>query len=118
MSCYDNYYKRTVGDFFRDVRTDGLDATIEDRKAWGRMRMTPTDMSAVNAHTYTYLMHGNSALGNWTGLFRSGEQVRLRYINGSAMPYLGVRIAGLKLHMAYAEGHNLTPVTACEVRPK
>src|SRR3546814_17898512 len=44
MSGYDNYYKRTVGDFFRDVRTDGLDATIEDRKAWGRLRMTPTDM--------------------------------------------------------------------------
>src|SRR3546814_3545979 len=72
MSGYNNYYKRTVGDFFRDVRTDGLDATIEDRKAWGRMRMTPTDMSDVNAHTYTYLMNGTSALGNWTGL-RSEE---------------------------------------------
>src|SRR3546814_4165785 len=83
MSGYDNYYKRTVGDFFRDVRTDGLDATIEDRKAWGRMRMTPTDMSDVNAHTYTYLMNGTSALGNWTGLFRSGDKVRLRFINGS-----------------------------------
>src|SRR3546814_15768741 len=76
MSGYDNYYKRTVGDFFRDVRTDGLDATIEDRKAWGRMRMTPTDMSAVHAHTYTSLMTGPPALGNGHGPFLYGAKGR------------------------------------------
>src|SRR3546814_260725 len=116
MSGYDNYYKRTVGDFFRDVRTDGLDATIEDRKAWGRMRMTPTDMSDVNAHTYTYLMNGTSALGNWTGLFRSGEKVRLRFINGSAMTYFDVRIPGLKMTVVAADGQYVHPVTVDEFR--
>src|SRR3546814_20388284 len=70
MSGYDNYYKRTVGDFFRDVRTDGLDATIEDRTAWGRMRMTPTNMSDGNAHTSTHLINGTSALGKWHGRLR------------------------------------------------
>ena len=84
MAGHDNYYKRTVGDFARDVREDGLQATLADRRMWGAMRMTPTDLSDVNANTYTYLMNGTTALGNWTGLFRSGEKVRLRFINGSA----------------------------------
>src|SRR3546814_17012460 len=65
MSDYDNYYKRTVGDFIRDARRDGLAATLADRKMWGGMRMTPTDLSDVNAHPYTYLMNGTTALGNW-----------------------------------------------------
>src|SRR3546814_1267739 len=88
MSDYDNYYKRTVADFIRDARRDGLAATLADRRMWGEMRMTPTDLSDVNAHTYTYLMNGTTALGNWTGLFRVGEKIRLRFINGSAMSYL------------------------------
>ncbi len=57
-SDYDNYSKRTVADFFRDVERDGLGYTVEDRKMWGKMRMTPTDLSDVNANTYTYLMNG------------------------------------------------------------
>ena len=35
LSEYDNYYQRTVGDFFRDVSNDGLRATLSDRAAWG-----------------------------------------------------------------------------------
>src|SRR3546814_16771462 len=77
MSEYDNYSKRTVGDFFDDVQKHGLEATLANRKMWGEMRMTPTDLSDVNGNTYTYLMDGTSSLGNWTGLFRSGERVRL-----------------------------------------
>ena len=94
MPGHDNYYKRTVGDFARDVKRYGLSATLEDRKMWGVMRMTPTDLSDVNANTYTYLMNGTTSLGNWTGLFRSGEKVRLRFINGSAMTYFDVRFRG------------------------
>ena len=52
-ASYDNYYQRTVGDFIRDAREDGLSATLEDRKMWGQMRMTPSDISDINAHTYT-----------------------------------------------------------------
>jgi FtsP/CotA-like multicopper oxidase with cupredoxin domain len=37
-------------------------------------------------------MNGATSLANWTGLFRSGEKVRLRFINGSAMTYFDVRI--------------------------
>jgi CopA family copper-resistance protein len=116
MSSYDNYGKRTVGDFIHDAQRDGLDATIADRKMWGRMRMSPTDLSDVNANTYTYLMNGTTALGNWTGLFRSGEKVRLRFINGSAMTYFDVRIPGLKMTVVAADGQYVHPVTVDEFR--
>ncbi len=116
MAGYDNTYKRTVGDFLRDAQTSGLAATIDDRKMWGQMRMTPTDLSDVNANTYTYLMNGNTALGNWTGLFRSGEKVRLRFINGSAMTYFDVRIPGLKMTVVAADGQYVHPVSVDEFR--
>ena len=116
MSDYDNLYKRTVADFMRDAQRQGLAATLEDRKMWGEMRMTPTDLSDVNANTYTYLMNGTTALGNWTGLFRSGEKVRLRIINGSAMTYFDVRIPGLKMTVVAADGLPVHPVTVDEFR--
>jgi CopA family copper-resistance protein len=116
MSDHDNYYKRTIGDFVRDAQTKGLAATIDDRKMWGEMRMTPTDLSDVNANTYTYLMNGTTALGNWTGLFRSGEKVRLRFINGSSMTHFDVRIPGLKMTVVAADGQYVHPVSVDEFR--
>ncbi|MBS0200424.1 MAG: copper resistance system multicopper oxidase [Proteobacteria bacterium] len=116
MSMYDNYYMRTVGDFTRDARKDGLRATLADRRMWGGMRMSPTDLSDVNANTYTYLMNGTTALGNWTGLFRSGEKVRLRFINGSAMTYFDVRIPSLKMTVVAADGQYVHPVSVDEFR--
>ncbi|GAB2996259.1 copper resistance protein A [Arenimonas maotaiensis] len=116
MADFDNTYKRTVGDFIRDAQKKGLSATLEDRKMWGQMRMTPTDISDVNANTYTYLMNGTTALGNWTGLFKSGEKVRLRFINGSAMTYFDVRIPGLKMTVVAADGLPVHPVTIDEFR--
>jgi FtsP/CotA-like multicopper oxidase with cupredoxin domain len=116
MPGYDNHARRTVGDFLRDVRSNGWDATIADRKAWGAMRMTPTDLSDVNANTYTYLMNGTTSLGNWTGLFRSGEKVRLRFINGSSMTYFDVRIPGLKMTVVAMDGQYVHPVTVDEFR--
>ena len=116
MADYDNLYKRTVGDFMRDAKRDGLSATVDDRKMWGEMRMTPTDLSDVNANTYTYLMNGVTSGGNWTGLFKSGEKVRLRFINGSAMTYFDIRIPGLKMTVVAVDGLNVHPVTIDEFR--
>jgi CopA family copper-resistance protein len=116
MAGYDNYSRRTVGDFVRDAQKDGLQATIADRRTWGAMRMTPTDLSDVNANTYTYLMNGTTALGNWTGVFRPGEKVRLRFINGSAMTYFDVRIPGLKMTVVAADGQYVHPVSVDEFR--
>lgn len=116
MPGHDNYSKRTVGDFLRDAKRDGLGATIEDRKLWGEMRMTPTDLSDVNAHTYTYLINGTTSLGNWTGLFAPGDKVRLRFINGSAMTHFDVRIPGLTMTVVAVDGQNVHPVTIDEFR--
>lgn len=116
MPMHDNTYQRTVGDFFRDARRDGLAATLADRGMWGRMRMTPTDLSDINAHTYTYLVNGTAPAGNWTGLFRAGEKVLLRFINGAAMTYFDVRIPGLKLTVVAADGQYVHPVTVDEFR--
>ena len=78
--------------------------------------MTPTDLSDVNANTYTYLLNGTTALGNWTGLFQSGEKVRLRFINGSSMTHFDVRIPGLKMTVVAADGQYVHPVTVDEFR--
>jgi CopA family copper-resistance protein len=113
---YYNLHKRTVGDLLRDARRDGWDATLSDRKAWGRMRMSPTDLADVNATTYTYLTNGTTPAGNWTALFGRGEKVRLRFINASAMTYFDVRIPGLKMTVVAADGQPVHPVTVDEFR--
>ncbi len=116
MSSYDNLHQRTAADFLHDAHRDGLKATLRDRKEWGTMRMTPSDLSDVNANTYTYLMNGTTALGNWTGLFKPGEKIRLRFINGASMTYFDVRIPGLKLTVVAADGQHVHAVTIDEFR--
>ena len=116
QSDYYNFHKRTLGDFIRDVRERGLGPTLEDRQMWGDMRMNPTDLADVSGATYTYLMNGVAPAGSWTGLFKPGEKVRLRFINGSAMSYFDVRIPGLKMTVVAADGLNVHPVTVDEFR--
>ncbi|MCE4280498.1 copper resistance system multicopper oxidase [Xanthomonas hortorum pv. vitians] len=116
MPSHDNYAQRTVGDFLRDAREDGLRATLADRGMWGRMRMTPTDLSDVNANTYTYLLNGVAPAGNWTGVFTPGEKVLLRFINGSSMTYFDIRIPGLRMTVVAADGQYVHPVSVDELR--
>lgn len=116
MASFDNVYQRTAGDFLRDTSRHGLAAVLQDRGAWGRMRMTPTDLSDVNANTYTYLLNGMTSLGNWTGIFRAGEKIRLRFINGSAMTHFDVRIPGVKMTVVAVDGQYVHPLTVDELR--
>jgi CopA family copper-resistance protein len=116
QSDYYNLHKRTVGDFLRDARSEGWNEALADRKAWGRMRMSPTDLADVTALTYTYLVNGTTPAGNWTGLFKRGEKVRLRFINGSAMTFFDVRIPGLRMTVVAADGQPVHPVTIEEFR--
>ena len=115
-SNYFNFGRRTVGDFFNDVRKQGWEPTIADRRMWGQMRMDPTDLADVSGYAYTYLLNGTTPAGNWTGLFRRGERVRLRFINGSSMSFFDVRIPGLKLTVVAADGQDVEPVTVDEFR--
>src|SRR5690606_16576554 len=66
--------------------------------------------------TLTYLMNGVTPAGNWTGLFRPGERVRLRFINGAANTFYDVRIPGLKMTVVQSDGQNVEPVTVDEFR--
>jgi len=113
---YYNTNRPTAADFFRDVSRDGLEAALDKRKMWNEMRMSPTDLADLSAATLTYLMNGTTPAGNWTGLYRPGERVRLRFINGAAYTFYDVRIPGLKLTVVQADGQNVEPVTVDEFR--
>ena len=116
QSDYYNFDKRTVGDFIDDVSEKGWAATVADRKMWAQMKMNPTDIADVSGATYTFLMNGHAPDNNWTGLFRPGEKLRLRLINGSAMTYFDVRIPGLKMTVVAADGLHVKPVSVDELR--
>jgi CopA family copper-resistance protein len=116
QSTYYNFQQRTIGDFFRDAARVGLRATVADRKMWGKMRMSPTDIADVTGSTYTYLMNGMPSAANWTALFRPGERVRLRIINAGAGTFFDVRIPGLEMTVIQASGQNVQPVVTDEIR--
>ena len=116
QSDYYNYHKRTVSDFIDDVSDKGWGATVADRTMWAEMKMNPTDIADVSGATYTFLINGHAPDSNWTGLFRPGEKLRLRLINGSAMTYFDVRIPGLKMTVVAADGLHVKPVSVDELR--
>jgi CopA family copper-resistance protein len=116
QSDYYNFAQPTVPDFFRDVSEKGLRQALAQRQMWNEMRMSPADLADVSAHAYTYLMNGTAPAGNWTGIFRPGEKIRLRFINGSAMSIFDVRIPGLKMTVIAADGQDVEPVAVDEFR--
>jgi CopA family copper-resistance protein len=116
QSDYYNYGQRTLGTFFEDVEKKGPAATVADRLEWGKMRMSPTDILDVTGATYTYLINGQAPAANWTALFRPGERVRLRFINGSSMSIFDVLIPDLPMTVVQADGNDVAPVTVDEFR--
>lgn len=113
---YYNYHQPTLTEFLRDAAHDGLAAAWNKRAMWNEMRMSPTDLADLSAATLTYLMNGTTPAGNWTGLFRPGERVRLRFINGAGNTFYDVRIPGLALTVVQADGVDVEPVTVDEFR--
>ena len=115
-SDYYNFSQPTALDFLRDVERMGISKALSKRRMWNQMRMNPTDLGDVSAYTYTYLLNGTPPAGNWTALFKPGERVRLRIINGSSMTYFDLRIPGLKMTVVSADGQDVEPVTVDEFR--
>ena len=115
-SEYFNFNQLTLPDLVRDASMLGLKGALRAREMWDRMRMSPRDVIDVSGFTYTYLMNGAPPAGNWTALFKPGERVRLRFINGSANSYFDVRIPGLKLRVVSADGQEVHPVDVDEFR--
>ena len=116
MSHYYNFQERTAGDLWRDIKEKGLAQTWNERKMWNTMRMNQTDIADVTGYTYTFLMNGVTPDSGWTGLFKRGEKVRLRFINGAAMTIFDIRIPGLKMTVVATDGQNIEPVSVDEFR--
>ena len=116
QSDYYNFNQHTAVDFFRDMSGEGLVSAIQKRHMWNMMRMNMTDLSDISAYTYTYLMNGATPDGNWTGLFRPGERVRLRFINAAAQTFFDIRIPGIKMLVVQADGQNIEPISVDEFR--
>ena len=111
---YYNFQRITVGDFMRDARRMGFKEAYAAYRDWWTMRMSPADILDVTGATYTYVMNGLPSEGNWTGLFKPGERVRLRFINSGAQTFFNVRIPGLAMTVVQADGQNVHPVTVDE----
>lgn len=112
-----DYYattRLTLGDFFKDIHKRGLAKAGKDAVDWGNMRMMRTDLADVTG--YTFLINGKSPDQNWTGIFKPGARVRLRFVNASAMSFFDVRIPGLKLNVVQADGQNIEPLRVDEFR--
>ncbi|MHB8921365.1 MAG: copper resistance system multicopper oxidase, partial [Halothiobacillus sp.] len=113
---YYNYVKPDLIDLYHQAQKEGVGTALEQRLMWDRMRMSPRDLLDVTGATYTYLMNGITPAGDWTALFKPGEKIRLRFINGSSMSYFDVRIPGLKMTVVAADGQDVHPVTIDEFR--
>jgi len=111
---YYNDQKQTLGDFFAEVGRNGLAATVKDRWDWGSMRMMKTDIADVSG--FRFLVNGRDTEQNWTALFKPGERVRLRIINGSGMSYFDLRIPGLPMTVVQADGNDVQPVVVDQLR--
>ncbi|MCK5897251.1 MAG: copper resistance system multicopper oxidase, partial [Cocleimonas sp.] len=116
LSHYYNFKERTVGDLINEVQANGVAKTWASRKMWNDMRMSQRDISDVTGYTYTYLMNGATPAKGWKGMFKAGEKVLLRFINGSAMSFFDIRIPALKMTVVAADGQDIKPVLIDEFR--
>ena len=115
-SDYYNHHRQTLGGFLDDAKEKGLSSTISEHMTWARMNMSPNEIADVSGAAYTYLVNGHSPGANWTALFRPGERVRLRFINGSSMTLFDVRIPGLPMTVVEADGNAVEPFEVDEFR--
>lgn len=116
QSNFSNLQRRTAGDFFGDVSAKGFKKTWSEWSEWAKMRMDPTDIADLTGTYFTYLVNGQPAATPWTGIFRPGERVRLRFINSAATTHFDVRIPGLKMIVVEADGQHVKPVEVEEFR--
>lgn len=106
--------RETLVDLFKQVQKNGLQKAWKERSMWNQMRMLRTDLSDVTG--YTFLVNGKTAQQNWSGTFKTGEKIRLRFINASAMSFFDVRIPNLNMTVVSADGQAVKPVNVDEFR--
>jgi len=116
LSHYYNFRERTVSDAMKEVSEGGWKKFWSNRGMWNDMRMSDRDISDVTGYTYTFLTNGHAPADGWTGLFKKGEKVLLRFINAAAMTFFDVRIPGLKMTVVAADGQYVQPISVDEFR--
>ncbi len=94
--------------------TDDYPMSGEERRMWAEMRMMPTDIADIGAPTYTFLANGRGPAEGLEYLFRRGERIRLRIINGSAQTFFNIRIPGLAMTVVATDGQAVRPVEVDE----
>lgn len=94
--------------------TDDYPMSGEERRMWAKMRMMPTDIADIGSPTYTFLANGRGPAEGLEYLFRAGERIRLRVINGSAQSFFNVRIPGLAMSVVATDGQAVRPVEVDE----
>ena len=94
--------------------TDDYPMSAEERRMWAKMRMMPTDIADIGAPTYTFLANGRGPKEGMEYLFKAGERVRLRIINGSAQSFFNVRIPGLVMSVIATDGQAVRPIEVDE----
>ena len=94
--------------------TDDYPMSAEERRMWAKMRMMPADIADIGAPTYTFLANGRGPKEGMEYLFKAGERVRLRIINGAAQSFFNVRIPGLAMSVVATDGQAVRPVEVDE----
>jgi CopA family copper-resistance protein len=116
---YYNFRRLTIPDLFASLRAaktpQERSAIWDERMAWAKMRMDPTDVTDGGPE-WQFLAHGQRIDDNWTALFKPGERIRLRLINGASMNFFDVSIPGLEMTVVAADGQNVRPVKVRELR--
>ena len=110
LSHYYSTKERTLRDLAKEASEKGFRKAVKDREMWNQMRMSDSDISDVTGWTYTFLANGKTPSEGWTGVFKPGEKVRLRFINAAAMTFFDVRIPGLKMKVVSTDGQDIQPV--------
>ena len=106
----EHYFNRQM-----QTATSG-DMPLSQRLHWGAMRMNPRDIADVSAPAYTYLVNGHGPADDLELLFKPGERIRLRVINGSAMTFFNLRIPGTELTVIQADGQDVRDVVVDELQ--
>ncbi|WP_155645674.1 multicopper oxidase domain-containing protein, partial [Erythrobacter donghaensis] len=110
---------RTGEGFFnrqQNTWTDDYPMSGDERRMWGEMRMMPTDIADIGGKTYTFLANGRGPKEGMEYLFKAGERIRLRIINGAAMTFFNIRIPGLPMTVIATDGQRVRPVEVDELQ--
>ena len=95
-------------------------AALADRRAWGAMRMSPTDLADISGWTYTTWRTAprrRAITPRCSALAKGAAALRQRLGNGPS--YFDVRIPGLhRMTVVAADGQRVHPVTDGRIPPK